>query len=186
MSASTLIDLGQTCQIQSTLPPTAGTVGSGGVVDSRLSGVMIGQIADMIHANSFCNVLACGTMGVVASGPLVLQVQTSDATTSGSFSDPTSGVAQFPTPFLSGGLLYIGQSGNATVGYFNSGFTSGQAMLSGFGVAAGFQRNARYVRVNVLSGFFAGPLQGLLVCQLKTTGSGGGFSTSPSSGAVSV
>lgn len=184
MSASYLVDLGQTCQIQSTIPPNIGTIGSGGFVDAYRSGIMIGQIVDMMHANTFCNVLAAGTL--VTSGPLLLQVQNADATTSGTFTDPTSGLTQMPTPFLSGGLLYIGQSGSANVGYFNSGFTSGQAMLSGFGVAAGFQRTGRYVRVNVLSGFFAGPLQVLLVSQLKTTGSGGGFSVSPGSGTVNV
>lgn len=184
MSANYVVDLGQTCQIQSTLPPNIGTIGSGGFVDAFRSGIMIGQICDLINANSFCNVLAVGTL--VTSGPLVLQVQTADATTSGSFADPTSGLAQFPTPFLSGGLIYIGQSGSANVGYFNSGFTSGQAMLSGFAVAAGFQRIGRYVRVNILSGFFAGPVQVCVVSQLKTTGSGGGFTFQPGSGSVTV
>lgn len=184
MSANLVVDLAGTCLLQSTLPPNIGTIGSGGFVDSFRSGIMIGQVVDMLNADTYTNLLAFGT--AVTSGPLVLQVQTADATTSGSFTDPTSGLPQFPQFLLSGGLLYVGLSGTgANYGTYGA-FVSGQAILSGFAVGAAFQRPGRYARVNVLSGFYAGPLQVALVGNLKTTGSGGGFTTSPSSGTVSV
>lgn len=193
-SANYVIDVGGTCQLNSTLPPNIGTIGSGGFVDSFRSGIMIGQPVDLLNANAACNVIALGTM--VTSGPLTLQVQTTDstsggqgagATLSGNFTDPTSGLAVFPSFFLSGGILNIGQSGNTTIGVFNSGILSGrESPLSGFAVAAFFQRVGRYARVNVLSGFYAGPLQVGILSQLKTTGSGGGQSQQPGSGTVSV
>jgi hypothetical protein len=184
MSANLVVDLGNTCLMDNTLPPNTGSVGSGGVVDAFRSGIMIGASVDMLHADTFCNLLVQGYCAT--SGPLVLQVQTSDTDVSGNYTDPTSGVSQFPTTFQSGGLLYIGLSGNTQPGIFNSGFVSGQAILSGFACAAAFQRLGRFARVNMLSGFYAGPLQVTFISNYKTTGSGGGFSYSPGSGTINV
>jgi hypothetical protein len=180
MSANLALDLGGTCLLQSTLPPNIGTIGSGGFVDAYRSGIMIGQTVDMINADTYCNVLVLGTM--VTSGPLLLAVQDSDSTTSGNFTDPTSGLPQFPQFVSSGGQVYIGQSGTgANYGTLGA-FVSGQSPLSGFAVAFAFQRKQRYVRVNMQSGFYAGPLQVAVLGNLKYTGSGGGYNWYPGSG----
>lgn len=189
MSASLLVDLGNTCQLGFSFPPdptlahTAGA--SGGQVDSRTSGVTIGAAIDMLHANTFCNVVVNGIC--FTSGPLVVQVQTALKDTSGTYSDPTSGFSFFPTSFQSGGQIYVGLSGDGG-GLLNSGFVSGQSILSGFAISAGFQRPAghRYARINVLSGFFVGQVQAMFVTNLRTTGIGGGQSQQPGSGSPTV
>jgi hypothetical protein len=183
MSANLIVDLGNTAQLGYTLPNNV-AIGSGGIVDSRLSGISIGQSVDMLNSDTYCNLLVAGICNT--SGPLVLQVQTSDSDTSGNYTDPTSGLASFPSSFTSGGLITLGGSGIVNPGLFNSGFVSGQALLSGFAAAAAFIRNGRFARANVLSGFYQGPLTALFVSNLKTTGSGGGYSPLPSSGTVNV
>ena len=117
-------------------------------------------------------------------------MQTAAATTSGSFTDPTSGLPVFPTPFVSGGLLVIGSGAWAAAGdvggIFGSG-VSGQNVLSGFFAAAAFQRPHRYARVNTLAGFmdWCTPQAGF-IGQRPTVGSGQGFSYSPGSGTINV
>ncbi len=60
-------------------------------------------------------------------------------------------------------------------------------MQSGFSVYGAFQRLGRFARAVALSGdFYVGPLSVNIVSQLRTTGSGGGFSFSPTSGVVNV
>lgn len=147
-----------------------------------LSGVSIGTPIFMGNANGFDNLYVMG-QAVLSSGPLLLQVQCSDTDTSGTYTDPTSGLAQLPTYFSSGGILII--NSGSTGGILN-GLASGQAVLSGFAQGAAFQRPQTFVRVNMLSGFFIGNVQAGLISQLRTTGSGGGTTQAPGSGTVSV
>lgn len=181
MSASLLVDLQNTCQQGvSIAAPSFPT--SGGAI--ALSGGIIGQVVDMINANTFCNLQLVGQASF-PSGELRVAIQDSDSTASGTFTDPTSGLAQIPPPFVSGGILYL-NSGGVGGGTFGA-LTSGQALASGFAVAAGFQRQHRYVRAVFFgSGAYCGPLQATFISNLKTTGSGGGFSYSPGSGVVNV
>jgi len=205
VSASYLVDLGGTTLLYPSLLPSQAQSG----LVSPLSGVLIGNSVDMLHANSFCNAVITG-INYNFSGQVQIQVQTSDTDVSGNYTDPTSGLAQFPTWFSSGGLLWINSGGllggtlqgaifggvaggpagasNAASGSPNSGY----AIASGFTVAAGFQRIGRFVRANVLSGAlnsgfgYNGPFSVSFISQLKITGSGGGYTPAPSSGAVNV
>ena len=184
-SANLVVDLGNTCYMQ----PTIGIGGAGSGLIYAASGAVVGAIADMINADTYCNLVAVGN-AVFTSGQLRFQVQTADAATSGSFTDPMSGMAaaDLPTAFSSGGILWInsGGTGGSSGGLFG-GFVSGQAIQSGFALAAAFQRVGRYARAIVMSGdFYAGTLTASFISQLKTTGSGGGFAFSPGSGTVSV
>lgn len=143
----------------------------------------MGSIVDLTQCNAMCNLYVAGR--ALGSGPLVVGVQCSDSTTSGSFTDPTSGLSQLPTWFSSGGFIIIG-SGPDPAGVRGSG-VSGSMIQSGFLALAGFQRTGQFARVIVASGFMdvTCPQAGFM-SQLRTTGSGGGFSLAPSSGAVSV
>lgn len=174
MSASLLVDLYDTCLMGLSLP----TNGSGTFFAA--SGVVIGQSVDLLNANTFCNLAMFGLAS--ASGDLRVQVQTSDFDTSGSFTDPTSGLAQLPTIFASGGIVAIASGSNSVLGQG----LSGQFMLSGWALGAGFQRPARYARVNLVSGTYVGAFTGAFISQLKTTGSGAGFSYLPTSGTVNI
>lgn len=143
MSANLHVDCGSTalfCPSISTLSGPSATV--------------VGQIVDMSNSDAFCNIyVAAGA----CSGPLVIAVQTapgqfdsppgvpvqSGAATvysgynifsgsqplSGFFTDPTSGLSQFPTWLISGGLLVV-NSGLWTLpgaqGSPGSGTSSGQ------------------------------------------------------------
>jgi len=181
VSASYLVDLGNT-----TGPQFAATAGS----FFPASGANVSNIVDMLNYNTFTNLLV-GGIWQFPSGQLRIQVQTSDDTVSGNFTDPTSGLAAFPTVFQSGGQLFFNSGGGGSGGLFGLN-TSGQSFFSGFIAAAGFQRPQRYARVVVpASGPNAlevGQLNGVIgfVSQLKTTGSGGGFTLAPSSGAINV
>lgn len=169
--AGTIVDLGNT-----TLPavsgyPNTSIAGAAGVASTPASGVIVGQPVDLLHCNNFCNMAVAG--GPSVSGQFRVLIQTADATTSGSFTDPTSGLAVMPTRFLSGGVL-VCNSGNAE-------------MRSGGLVFAGFQRTGRYARAIVMSGDqFNAPVTIGFVSQLKTPGSGGGFTYAPTSGSVNV
>lgn len=174
MSASYLVDLYNTCQMGLSLP----LVGSGTLFAA--SGVIIGQSVDLLNANSFCNLAAFGL--ATASGDLRLQVQVSDFDTSGSFTDPTSGLAQLPTIFASGGIVAIASGSTSVLGQA----ISGQFMLSGWAIGAGFQRTQRYARINLVSGTYVGAFTGAFISQFKSPGSGGGFSFLPGSGTVNV
>lgn len=147
-----------------------------------LSGVVVGNIVDLIAANTMCNVYV-GGLPALASGLLIIGVQCSDSTASGTFTDPTSGLQTLPTVFSSGGNLVL--NSGATGGTYNA-FTSGQGVLSGFIAGAAFQRPQRFARLLFNSGFYIGTLQAGFISQLKQTGSGGGYSILPSSGGISV
>lgn len=180
MSASLLVDLGNTCQ---TLPTIAGNNATSGIIFAA-SGAIIGATVDRLNADTFCNLLLTGN-AAYGSGQLRVAVQTAPSDVSGQFTDPTSGLAAFPTSFQSGGILWL-NSGQLGGGLFGP-FTSGQAIQSGFACAGAFQAPNRFVRANVLSGdFFAGTLQVVVVSQLRTTGSGAGFTYSPTSGSINV
>lgn len=184
MSANLIVDIGNTAQSLPSLPGAVVLSPSGML--AGLSGQLVGVIADMLHANTHTNVYVAGRS--YTSGPLLVGVQTSPSTTSGDFTDPTSGLAgvQLPTWFSSGGWLRIGQSGT-NPGTKNAGNgVSGQFLLSGFVEFAAFQRPHRYARLIFGSGFYDGRLEAGFVGQFRTTGSGGGFSLAPGSGNVSV
>lgn len=181
MSANYIVDLGNSAQIGVSIVTTP--VLSGSLV-APCSGAIIGQGINMNNANAYCNLFVAG---VSASGQLRVQVQTSDSDTSGSYTDPTSGlpVGALPGQFQSGGLLWINSGG--TGGGLLYGGQSGAYLASGFGVAQGFIRNGTFVRANILSGDFAvGGLVVGFISQLRTTGSGGGSTQSPGSGALNV
>lgn len=158
MSASLIVDL----------DPATVHLPSINVVNAfPCSGAVIGDIVDMKEANTFTNVYYVHS--ITQSGLLRLAIQTSDATTSGSFTDPTSGLARFPTNIQSGGLIWI-----------NSGTTTLKSGDIGF---AAFQRPHRYMRINALSGdFFQAVLGAGAIGQRRTTISGPGFTWSPQSG----
>lgn len=183
MSASYLVDLGNTCLMDTSI----GLGGPGSGIIYAASGAVIGDSVDLLQANTFCNVFFAGN-AVFTSGLLRLQVQTCATDTSGSYTDPTSGLPVMPTSFSSGGLIWLNSGG--TGGGLLGAFVSGQAILSGFAGAAGFQRPTpqnRFARINVLSGdFYAGTLVAGFISQLKTTGSGGGFTFAPGSGTINV
>lgn len=191
MSANLLVDFGGTITALPSLPSTAvaadgPNAGSSGGNMSSLSGVLVGDIVDLINANTYCNVYVAGRS--LGSGPLLIGVQTSDSTASGTFTDPTSGLlpGNYGTNFSSGGYLIIGSGGwtGATDpgGIFGSG-VSGQMALSGFFAAGAFNRGQRYARLFVGSGFmeWAGAAAGFMT-QTKITGSGGGTTQAPGSG----
>ncbi len=179
MSANLVVDIGGTCQFMPSLQSGNGVSGQ----VCGMSGVYVGQAIDMLHSDTFCNIYVQG-LPAVNSGQLVIGIQTSDSDVSGSYTDPTSGLAQLPTYFSSGGQLWINSGG--TGGILNSGASSGQSFLSGFIQFAAFQRPGRYARLTFNSGFYIGTLAAGFVSQYKTTGSGGGFSYSPGSGVVNV
>jgi hypothetical protein len=138
----------------------------------------------MLHSDTYCNMQVTG---LSTSGQLRVQIQVSDSDTSGTYTDPTSGLAQFPTNFQSGGILWI-NSGGTTNGTFGA-LISGHAIASGFTESAAFQRIGRFVRANTLTettAQYAGPLSVTFISQFRTTGSGGGFSYQPGSGVINV
>ncbi len=166
MSASYLVDL-STVTILPSIVPAAGVGGT------PASGVIVGLPVDLLYANTYTQLLVTG--GVSTSGSFKVMVQTADVLTSGSFTDPTSGMpaGAYPTGFLSGGIL-VCNSGGATSGSPNN---------SGIVTAGAFQRPHRYARAIIMSGDQTNsPITVLVLGQTKTTGSGGGFSYSPGSG----
>lgn len=193
LSANLVVDIGGTCATQPSI--VSSPVASGACVCVN-SGAVVGQSVDLINADTFCNVVI---QGQSASGQLRVQLQTSDTDVSGNYTDPTSGLARFPRDVASGGIVWInsgGTLGGLLGGSIQTGANSGAplsglAEASGFVVAVAFQRpqNGRYARAIALSETtvqFGGSLQVGFVSQNKTTGSGGGFTLSPGSGAVSV
>ncbi len=174
MSASYLVDLGNTTNICPGGPAGPTSISpANGVGSTPASGVIVGTPVDMLYANSFTNLLVVG--GVSTSGAFQVQVQTSDSLASGTFTDPTSGLpaTAFPTSFLSGGISIV-NSGAAV---------SGSVFASGIAWAAGFQRPHRYARAIIMSGNLTNsPIWAGFIGQLKTDGSGQGFSWLPQSG----
>lgn len=182
MSANLVVDLFNTCQTAVSLP--GGIVVSPSGFIAGLSGRAVGDVVDMINSDTYCNVFVAGRS--VTSGPLRVGIQTSDSTLSGTFTDPTSGLVQMPTNFSSGGWLIIGQSGT-NPGILNAGDgVSGQFLLSGFMTGGAFLRPHRYARLILGSGFYDGDIQAGFISNNRTTGSGGGFTFSPTSGTVNV
>lgn len=226
MSASTVIDVGGTCLFVPSIS-VGGTSPSSGVVVGVSGQAIVGQWVDMSHSDSYCNVyVAAGP----TSGPLLVAVQAAEgpwdvplggsafsgnifsggAPASGSFTDPTSGLAQLPTWFSSGGVLVInsglstvpgqlGASGQQVAGYpqgtlpfgpnpvfqaQNGPAFVGSGAVPEFasgGIAfAAFQRPYQYVRLVLLSGATqTNFLQAGLLSNLRTTGSGGGYTAQP-------
>src|SRR5260370_31421137 len=105
MSANLVVGLGNTTQMSASL--VSEPFLSGGMVAVG-SGTQIGISIDMLHSDTFCNLYAAG---VSQSGQLRLQVQTADSDVSGNYTDPTSGIAQLPTAFASGGILWVNSGG---------------------------------------------------------------------------
>lgn len=179
MSAGYVVDLGNGAQMGASI---VGTPVLSGALVSPCSGAVVGVGLSFNDANSLCNLFVAG---VSASGQLRVQVQCSDSDTSGTYTDPTSGLASLPGAFQSGGILWINSGG--TTGGLLGAQVSGQALASGFVVAQGFQRTGEFVRALLLSGdFAAGPLTVGFVSQKRITGSGAGYSPLPSSGTVNV
>ena len=140
--------------------------------------VVVGGIVDLLGANTFCNVWAAGR----GSGPAQFLIQTSDSTTSGSFTDPTSGLAQMPVNVTSGGVFTV-NSGLAVSGWSSPAAPVNNApMFCSGGIQWGaFQRPQRYARLVLLSGIAMTNLlpTGGFLSNKKVTGSGGGFTQSP-------
>lgn len=181
--ASLLIDLENTTQ------QTMSVGLADGVGNVPASGVIVGVIGDFNNTDSNCNMQV---LGGPISGPFFVKVQTSDQTTSGSFTDPTSGLAVMPSQFLSGGRLCVNSGIGYGSGNLNLPFAVGSGnpiFCSGGTFGASFQRPqaGRYVRAIVESG--SAVVQHVyvnFVSQLIATGSGGGTSMLPTSGGVSV
>lgn len=174
MSANLIVDIGNTCDYRPSL-----VIGSG-------SNLIVGQIVDLLNAHINTNVfVAGGTPG--GSGVVEIRVQTADATTSGSFTDPTSGMAQMPAGFASGGVLFANSglfsSGNQSL---SSPVNNAPLFCSGGIMFNHFQRPHRYARLVNNSGVFPGAITAGFIGNKHVTGSGGGFTLNPGSGAVAV
>ncbi len=172
MSANLVVDLANTCDYRASV-----TVGSG-------SNLIVGQIVDLLQADTYTNVFVAGGIG---SGAIEVRIQTSDATTSGSFTDPTSGIANFPVNVVSGGIVFANSglwvSGNYSV---TAPVVSAPVFCSGGIQFAAFQRPHQYARLIFNSGPFLNAVTAGFIGNKRTTGSGGGFSYSPTSGVVNV
>ncbi len=172
MSANLVVDLAQTCDYFCSLQVVSGQA------------IAVGNICDLLGANTYTQVYCAGAN----SGPLQLLIQTSDDTVSGNFTDPTSGYAAFPVNIISGGVFWVNS------GLWNSGFMSpapslgisGAPLFASGGIWFGaFQRPQRYARLLAMSGNLS--IQGVpfnagFIGNKKTTGSGFGFTMSPTSG----
>jgi hypothetical protein len=151
------------------------------------SGPLVGDVVDLLHANTLCNLQV---VAPALSGVVRVQVQVSDSTTSGSFTDPVSGYGQFPqlANVHSGGVMIFNS------GVYASGALGGAVppaadapLFCSGGVAFGaFQRTGRYARAILLSGQGGAGLAVNFISQLKTVGSGAGFTYSPTSGVPDV
>ena len=164
-SANLVVDLGHTTDYQESL-----ALGSG-------ASFTVGGIVDLANADTYCNVWVAGAAG---SGVIELRVQCSDQTTSGSFTDPTSGLAAFPTDFVSGGIFFansgLWSSGNQSL---SAPVNNAPLFCSGSIQFAAFQRTGQYARLVANSGVFPSWYTAGFVSQKRTTGSGGGYSWSP-------
>lgn len=176
--ASLLVDLENTTQ------QWASIALADGVGNVPASGVIVGNIIDMKDADTNCN------MQVNAgpcSGPFFVKVQNSDAVTSGSFTDPTSGYAVMPSQFLSGGRLCVNSGLVASGGPQGTFIDSAPLMCSGGVYAGSFQRVGRFTRAIIESGStIAQHVSVNFISQLIATGSGGGYSISPQSGGTGI
>lgn len=191
MGANVHVDLGNTGLFAPSI--VTGAPANSGMSFGQ-SGATVGQWIDLNNSDTMCQVVvAVGP----CSGPLAIAVQCADgisgnvfsggAPLSGNFTDPTSGLAQLPTWFNSGGVLYVnsglygvpggaGASGQQVGGYtqFSLPFglnaiansQGGAAQIlsgswpefcSGGFAFAGFQRPQRYARLVWLSGATSTP-----------------------------
>lgn len=158
MSASLIVDMGSTL-----VQPTVSIAPAVGVGGTPASGVIIGMPWDGLYGNTATQLAV--TAGPSISGQFKVQVQCSDSLASGSFTDPTSGLAQMPGFFLSGGIVVV-NSGNV--------FASGGTFLTYF------QRPQRYARAVIMSGDQNNsPVNCNFYSQLKVSYSGIGASQSP-------
>lgn len=177
MSANNIVDLANTTDYQVSL-----TLGSGGTLG-------VGAICDLLHADTYCNLFVAGGFQG-GSGAIQVQIQTSDATTSGSFTDPASGLASMPGGsggIASGGNFYANSGLWSSGNYSYSSPCSGAPLFCSGGIQfAPFQRNTRYCRLINVSGPYAGAITAGFISQKKVTGSGAGFSYSPGSGSINV
>jgi hypothetical protein len=179
MSASYVVDLANTTNYKVSLQVQSG--------QNRT----VGQIVDLLDANTYTQVFCAGWN----SGPVPLHIQTSDSLTSGSFTDPTSGLPAGltgPVNVVSGGIFWAnsGVGWGSGVGPYFAPAGSGAPLFASGGLAFGaFQRPHRYARLIYDSGnasIASVPVLAGFMGQLKTTASGGGFSFSPTSGPVNV
>jgi hypothetical protein len=173
MSASYLVDPAQTLDYPGSISTISG------------QNTIVGNIVDMLHANTYTGVWVAG----LGSGPIQIQIQTSDDTVSGNYTDPTSGLAAFPVNVVSGGIFWANSGLYGSGNYSPAAPVSGACLLASGGITfCSFQRPQRYARLLAISGnvnigltFTAG-----FIGQKKTVFSGGGFSYSPTSGSVNV
>ncbi len=171
-----MIDIGNTCDYQVSLISLSG------------SNTAVGRIIDLLGADTNC----IGWVAATAlSGLAPIFIQTADVTTSGTFSDPTSGLWEgggLPDGVASGGIFW------ANSGLYASGYNSpssplndGPLMCSGGIQFFHFQKPHRYARLNLSGGAIGAEiLMAGFISQKKVTGSGHGFSFLPGSGSLSV
>lgn len=176
MSANSVIDLFSAVDCRTSLIGVSGDI------------FTVGSIVDLQGAHVNTQVWCAPAGG--GSGIIELRIQTSDGTTSGSFTDPTSGMATdtFANQMVkSGGILYL-NSGLYVSGYSHREAVVNNAPLFCSGGIDGswFQRPHRYARLILNSGTYPNAITAGLLCQKHVTGSGGGFSYQPGSGSVSV
>ncbi len=172
MSANLVVDLGATCDYR-----TSVVIGSG-------ASLTVGEIVDLMHADTYCNV---GCWAAAGSGVIEVRVQTSESTVSGTFTDPSSGLAGLPSWMASGGTFFF-NSGLAVSGASSlSAPVNNAPLFCSGGVQFGaFQRPHRYARLIWNSGVFPNFAAVGFVSNKRTIGSGGGFTYSPGSGVVNV
>jgi hypothetical protein len=123
MSANLLVDIGGTANFAPSIIGPSVLAASGGT--------LVGLPVDLLQCSTYCNVFV---ISPPCSGVIQVQVQVCDTTSgvfwsgggfpvSGNFVDPTAGLAQLPTWFQSGTILYV-NSGLYTVpgaGWIGSG-----------------------------------------------------------------
>ena len=174
MSANLVVDLGATCDYALSLDV------------ATPASLTIGSIVDLANADTNCNIWVAGGGG---SGVLEIRVQTSDGTTSGGFTDPTSGRAsnQLPSFIASGGIMYVNSGLAASGNQSLSAPVNTAPLFCSGGIQFGsFIRPHRYARLIVASSLFPDPVLAGFISNKRTTGSGGGFTFAPGSGTVNV
>ena len=174
MSANTVVDLRATTDYPGSL-----VLGSG-------SNLIIGRFVDLLNADTYCNVWVAGGAN---SGIIEVRIQTSDGTTSGSFTDPTSGLpaSARPTWLASGGVMFVNSGLHVSGNQSLSAPVVSMPIFASGGIQFGaFQRPHRYARLINNSGGFTAPILAGFVSQKCTTSSGGGFTYNPGSGSVNV
>lgn len=175
MSANLAVDLGATTDYRVSV-----SVGSG-------SNLIIGAPIDLLYADTYCNLFVAGNGVAGGSGAIDAWIQTAPTTASGDFTDPTSGLAAFPS-FISSGGRFICNSGLWTSGISSlTSVVNNVPLFASGGIQFGaFQRPQRYARIILNSGPYPGPITAGFISQKRVTSSGGGFTLLPGSGVVAV